>query len=215
MRRRKAPLGDVTVETMMRDVTLVLGAAFLILNLANAVLDRIDIRPQPTQIGIKIVKDYLMTKIKSNEFRYRRPLYNAGINQTYFNQFLKKDGLFTEDRIISIFPNSTVIPISLDGPIRDYLVITATDTQNIAWDGLNVAYIDPTERKKLFVLAFFAPEDEVSRSENKINVEFFVDECNWDIPKQKWKRSVPKRSKNVIEALNAVFRNEYNRIPKE
>lgn len=168
---------DLQSETMLRDISLILGAAFVIVTLIYVVFQKIENRPQPVLVPRQYVLNYIFQKThKDDEFKYLGTLSRVQVQSefVFFRQILR-DGFYRGD--IEISPFAQVYGRSKDGQTLDYLIFSENDTAIISQGyGFTMCYTNRTEGKRSHFIKFLALED----YPDEFVVKYFPHSCDWD-----------------------------------
>lgn len=145
------PTSDHQSDTMMRDTTLILGAAFIIITLIYVVFQKFESITPPVTVEIARVVSYVESfQTPSQPFRYKGTLQTAQVNQQWslYHRYLK-GGINQHGLILPA--NSRVF----EEENRNLIIISHVEPELIIdYKGVLIAYIKSDNVNNLHTFNF-------------------------------------------------------------
>jgi len=164
---------DHQTETMMRDVSLILGAAFVIVTLIYVVFQRIENRERPVSASTGMIRKFIHDKTKpDSDFTFIGTLANPNVGKgvTFIREIMS--GGYNREPIY--FARDSKVYFMKDGEKRHYLIFTQSDTSlAVRRSGIIVAYISNQEPNRAHFVSFQLQADDPER----LIADYFLKAC--------------------------------------
>ncbi len=181
--RRKSPEHS-ELSSMLFDITLTVGAAFLLYSMILIFNQSIDTRPRPTLIDIKTINKYIA-------MRNDLTVFTAGtIIDSTFNQdtstclfYLKSKDFTTGDRKIRV---SSLDSIFKKKDAEEYLILNRFSENEILEKGLNITHFQKAYPNDLDIWTFTQPPKDLQKDTLSLAVDHFATTFRFNNSEKKW-----------------------------